>query len=276
MQYISCYISGGLGNQLFEIFTTLSYSIDNNKTPHFKYLDVSPSCTYRPTYWNTVFKNILNYTNQNNNININYTNYNEVTSFKYTIIPYINGNVYLNGHFQSYKYFHHNKEHILNMLNFNEIKKNIYEKYKSLISTNTICIHFRYGDYKIYNKNYILPIDYYKNSIEFILNNNKNINKCICFYESNNTDNDIISTIINQLNIVYSNITFIKVDSSISDWEQMILMSLYKYIIIANSTFSWWSGYLNNEYNKTVICPYIWNGNHTDDLLLSEWHKIYW
>jgi len=50
------------------------------------------------------------------------------------------------------------------------------------------------------------------------------------------------------------------IDNQIEDWKQMLIMSLIKNNIIANSTFSWWSAYLNINNNNTVIYPSIWFG----------------
>ena len=51
---ITCNLMGGLGNQLFQIFTTISYSIKAGV--QFKFLNDETlgggSCTQRPTYWN--------------------------------------------------------------------------------------------------------------------------------------------------------------------------------------------------------------------------------
>ena len=48
---ITCFLKGGLGNQLFQIFAIIAYGLDN-KFP-FKFLksDTAPSITPRHTYW---------------------------------------------------------------------------------------------------------------------------------------------------------------------------------------------------------------------------------
>ena len=54
---ITCNLMGGLGNQIFQIFATISYSI-KSKNP-FKFLNVDVlgggHITQRNTYWETFF-----------------------------------------------------------------------------------------------------------------------------------------------------------------------------------------------------------------------------
>ena len=57
----------------------------------------------------------------------------------------------------------------------------------------------------------------------------------------------------------------------------MQLMSLCDVNIIANSSFSWWSAWLNNNSDKTIFAPKNWFSDAsiiTDDLLPKSWNKI--
>ena len=48
---ITCSLMGGLGNQLFQIFATISYA--NKSGNQFLFLNTkfTPGCTQRHTYW---------------------------------------------------------------------------------------------------------------------------------------------------------------------------------------------------------------------------------
>jgi hypothetical protein len=55
-------------------------------------------------------------------------------------------------------------------------------------------------------------------------------------------------------------------------------MSLCKNNIIANSTFSWWGAWLNQNLNKKVIAPSTWFGSKmtftSKDIIPKEWTII--
>jgi hypothetical protein len=64
----------------------------------------------------------------------------------------------------------------------------------------------------------------------------------------------------------------------LEDWEQMLLMSLCNHNIIANSTFSWWGAYLNDNPGKIVCYPEHWFmpevKKDVTDLFEEDWIKI--
>ena len=62
------------------------------------------------------------------------------------------------------------------------------------------------------------------------------------------------------------------------DIEDLWLMSLCQNNIIANSSFSWWGAWLNNNKDKKVIAPKNWFGLktrlNTSDLVPKNWIRI--
>lgn len=74
--------------------------------------------------------------------------------------------------------------------------------------------------------------------------------------------------------------TFLEAPCGLEDWEEMLLMNCCKDNIIANSSFSWWGAYLNDNINKIVCYPSVWFGpaaGHMDtkDLCPDSWNKIW-
>ncbi len=271
---------GGLGNQLFQIFCGISYScenkipfkINNNKPDKVSPLD---NISLRPTYWDNLLNNLSKFT-YNNSMNLPI--YREVRFFKYTKIPYINKDFKLFGYYQSYKYFENEYEKIIRLIGLGERKLIIKEKYINYFSNKTpISLHFRIGDYvKNLTMHPVLPIKYYIKSIEFLKNKIsefENSNYILIFGELK--DKEKIEQHIERINIEFPNLEFLICDYNIEDYEQMLLMSLCQHNIIANSSFSWWGAYFNN--NEKIVCyPSVWNGstNETQDLFPINWNKI--
>jgi hypothetical protein len=273
---------GGLGNQLFQIFTTISYGLDNERSIIFPYTEFLTTGVKRPTYWNNFLYSLIPFTNLNKNFHNNtlmkFPKYKE-PFFHYTNIPnYQETEIMLYGYFQSYKYFQHNIKHIFTLLEIHAKQQNIIRDYNTLFHTarTIVSMHFRIGDYKqIQNCHPLLPYEYYENSINYIYNKHKYI-KILYFCEKQ--DNNSVTNFINKLQNKFTSIEFIKVDDNIPDWEQMLIMSCCSHNIIANSSFSWWGSFFNQNKDQIVCYPYNWFGpalqHNICDLIPNNWNKI--
>ena len=275
-------LMGGLGNQLFQIFCGLAYSFENKipfKINNNKPDKVSPldNISKRPTYWDNFLINLSKFT-YNNNINLPV--YREKTFFKYDKIPVIAQDFKLFGYYQSYKYFETQYKNIIKLIGLEERKTQIFEKNKALFIGNKkpISLHFRIGDYvKNETLHPILNINYYIKSISFFkdkINNIERNNYILIFGEFK--DKEKIEQNIQKINVEFPNLEILICDYNIIDYEQMLLMSLCQHNIIANSSFSWWAAYFNNNSEKIVCYPNVWNGStkDTQDLFPINWNKI--
>jgi len=272
---------GGLGNQLFQIFTTISCAI--NTRQKFMFFDTETlgggQTIVRSTYWKNFLSKLKIFTTKSlpQMMIIKEPNFSYNPLYLFT---HQGKDICLYGYFQSYKYFVNNFEFICKLIGIEEIKKNIIEQ--TNISqdylNNTISLHFRIGDYKkIQNYHPIMTFDYYKNALSLINNRTNQIKDVLYFCEEQDLLD--VSEIINNLKIEFPDYTFIKASNTLSDWEQMTLMSCCKHNIIANSSFSWWGAHFNTNPDKIVCYPSVWfgevAGHDTRDLCPDEWNKIH-
>jgi hypothetical protein len=279
---ISAKLCGGLGNQLFQIFTVISYAIENSKPffflNNYQLGNGSNGSTIRYTYWNTFLSALHPFLRNINEIpQLTYITEND---FKYQVLP-INStstNTLLVGYFQSPKYFNNYKETIYKLLKV-DLKKSIVKNKTSIDFNETtyISLHFRFGDYKKYPNIYTLLTEtYYINALNNILKDGLKEYNVLYFCENDSVNE--VNEIINSLKPDFPQINFIRADPQLEDWEQMLLMSLCQHNIIANSTFSWWGAYLNTNPEKIVCYPDQWFSpqakKDTSDLFLDDWKNI--
>lgn len=150
MNKVSIKLQGGLCNYLFQIAAAYSYAEKTKKECVFSIGDVTTVHKHISTYRDNILKNVDFVDNANFN---GFKLYNE-PCFSYIEIPKIDGDVYLQGYFQSEKYF---KEYENEIRNIFQIPINICENISEfalskfnvdIIKDDTCSIHVRRGDYQ--------------------------------------------------------------------------------------------------------------------------------
>lgn len=109
----------------------------------------------------------------------------------------------------------------------------------------------------------ICTIDYYKEAVGYV---KKAVSNAMFYVFTD--DYDWVS---NNLNFFSYKIIDWNNGSSYLD---MYLMSRCKHNIIANSTFSWWGAFLNQNPDKIVVCPKKWYNDKYSSLSLDEWIRL--
>lgn len=257
---VSCKLKGGLGNQLFQISTTYTLARQNNDVDRYNFFDSELYFQGKRSneYLNSIYKKIKNKIYDSN---FKFENFYNESKHSYDPINYKH-NLLLNGYFQSEKYFKQFNNEIIDLFDLDD-KKSECIQFLSKFEKPLTSIHIRRGDYlefkNIYN---ILDIDYYNEAIDFFPDNHF----LVFYYEMD----DWL-----QKNFNATNFTKVSFKDEVLD---LTCMSLCDNNIMSNSTFSWWSSYLNNNKNKTVIAPKIWfdpsSGIDDRDIIPNYWIKI--
>lgn len=188
-----------------------------------------------------------------------------------TEFPERSGDLYLEGYFQSYRYFEKVEDSIRKDFTFkNKLSKDALDWQTLATKYTAISVHVRRGDYAtdpVENKKFgLLPISYYQKA----------------FKRLDSVKNPAVFVFSDDITWVKSNLKFPTKTFFVSSFggsqeEDLRLMASCKHNIIANSTFSWWGAWLNNSPKKIVIAPKLWrqDGYNTIELLLPPtWIKL--
>lgn len=255
---VTANLLGGLGNYMFQITTAYSLALDNKDELIFNINDCLRVHEPISSYKENILRNV-NFTEGPLPIKNNYTE----PFFHYQKIPY-KKDIKINGYYQSEKYFINNREKILDFYSIDKDSLYLIEKkYGEILKKETCSIHIRRGDYLgLPNHHPTCNMGYYNKAMKI-------------FPEE--TTYLVFSDDVEWCKEIFTGDNFIIIEDN-EDYIDLWLMSLCDNNIIANSSFSWWGAWLNNNKDKRVIVPKRWFGpaiNHnTKDLIPNEWEII--
>lgn len=188
-------------------------------------------------------------------------------------ILYVQDNTYLQGHWVSEKYFKDIENIIRKEFTFKDKPDATNKKMINKINNcNSVSIHIRRGDYifdKKTNKRFgVCDIRYYFKAVYLIAKEIKDPHFFIF------SDDPLWAK--QNLHLKFPCV-YVDHNTGKKAYEDMRLMSYCQHNIIANSSFSWWGAWLNQNRNKIVIAPKKWfrdKSINTKDLIPQSWVKI--
>lgn len=266
---LTVYLKGGLGNQLFQIAALVNLAMENRDI-YFIDLNLWPpkggaaSAVWQAgdpkTYRNNVYRNLpLGNVKQ---LNFKPRNIYREPHQAYKKIPY-STDLLLEGYFASEKYF----KGIENIMKELFAPPDEYVKKFNLKNRNDgkeiVSVHIRRGSHLMNPDHHgSCSIDYYKEAMSK--------------FDKENTRFIVFSDDLEWCQENFENVEF---STGQEDYEDFYDMMLCDHNIIANSTFSWWSAWLNKNKDKKVFSPKVWFGpanSHltVDDLLPKEWKLL--
>lgn len=281
-------LKGGLGNQMFQYALGRKMSLINNDVLK---LDVSEfdralsvGNIYRPFSLGrfNIIKDIaapeeiraLEYPYGSISIMINWFKRKILrqthTVFEPEILE-LSGNVFLDGYWQSPKYFEDIRDDLLKEFSLTEpLRGYAIEIAEQMNNCKSVSVHIRRGDYvknpRVLKEFGICRAGYYKKAVSLLLKEHKNITFFVF--------SDDIEWVKNNLDLPKT-VVYVS-HSDLDDATELYLMSLCKHNIIANSSFSWWSAWLNQNPKKLVIAPTPWFDTVKYDpaLIPESWIQI--
>ena len=285
-------LQGGLGNQLFQYAVALALADFHQTTVgldlrFLKNQDAGQKHTLRHfaldlfsipyehlTFWDEVALALRPFPFQNTvqkmlgSLN-KWTIYDEATLlYNHDIRQETSKNSYLTGYFQSEYYFNTIESKLRKVLQFEFLIQN--ELSDKIGQTSSVSVHIRRGDYAT-NANLglfhgLCSLQYYLKASRFIGSQQSDLHFFVF-------SDDIIWAKQN-LRLPFPTHFIGGTDS-----EDLQLMSLCKYNIIANSSFSWWAAWLNNNPAKIVVAPERWFADkkaegESSTIVPETWIKI--
>lgn len=183
----------------------------------------------------------------------------------------INSPTYIDGYFQTEMYFADIKEEILNDFKLNTPLDNKNKTFLNKIKTsNSISLHIRRGDYlKHPDKLGNCSFEYYKKAVDFIIQKTQSENPVLFIFS------DDIKWAKKHATFEQKTI-YVDINNPKKGCFDLELMKHCKHNIIANSSFSWWGAWLNQNPEKLVIAPNPWfkEFNKDFDIIPKTWHRI--
>lgn len=178
-------------------------------------------------------------------------------------------NVYLDGYWQTNKYFERYKDKILETFKFPDVTDEINKNYLRIIhkSDCSVSMHIRLGDYLELSEKYggICTTEYYKKAVLYF--KMKYVNPTFIIFSN---DPESAKQLFNDNSFI-----FIESNDEKMAWIDMFLMTQCNHNIIANSSFSWWGAWLNQHKNKEVVAPQKWENNALmSDVCPLEWIRL--
>jgi len=258
LPYVTCDIKGGLGNQIFEIATTLAYAWDYGA--HAVFPDLNPDNSNVRSPHRTFFFRL------DTSIPARpfSATYQEMSWHSSEIIPFREDQKLI-GYFQSWRRFDHYRDKLLELLAPSEsVLSNLKQKYGELLShPNSVGIHVRTFARWLHEEKMhsFVGLEYYQRAMDRFPPDTL----FVIFSDRINWSKKHFSKLEKSCVFIESN----------DEIEDFFLMSMMKHQIIPNSTFSWWAAYINRNPDKIVIAPEQWAPfAPSNEFYLPDWQLV--
>lgn len=165
---------------------------------------------------------------------------------------------YFLGHWMNASYYEEYRSEIVSL--FNPVDNSFYNlpivKEITHSDYDSVSLHIRRGDYLTCGFMEPADLEYYHHAINLIKERVKNP-----FFYIFTDDPEWVRTSFDLL----APYTLVTGNNGTDSYKDILLMSLCKHNIIANSSFSWWGAWLNENASKIILAPKKWYASKDSD-----------
>lgn len=177
---------------------------------------------------------------------------------------------FLQGYWQNDKYFNEFREDLLDIFT---LKRDIGPQNRAILqmiqSSNSVCIHYR--SYKEIDKKIhaagraCLPLAYYSKAINHI----EEAHADLTYFIFGDVDSPALNALLSGKKVINVDINRRKG----AEMFDLFLMSQCRHAVLANSSFSWWAGWLSSSSNIYYPCR---NGLYHYPAAPDSWYLLDW
>ena len=278
-------LAGGLGNQLFQYFFGCDialelkedvqfkidhrYSIEDSILSLFGEKKIVTDPIIPNFYWN-LYNRIDHFSNIKISSILRYSNYYNSDLIGYDPkVHLMRDNSFFSGYFQTYRHLEniHQTSAISKLNSYTGSSE--YAKMREVLEREKpIIVHIRRGDYRKFSKSIgLLSGDYYANAIKLAIDL-VGEQRIYCMSDEDEFSIKFLDS------LGFPNIKAISLPAGLAVHETLLLGTTASVNVMANSTFAWWSGYLNKTSIK--IAPKKWFKaiKDPDELIPDDWHRV--
>jgi len=179
-------------------------------------------------------------------------------------------NIYLDGYWQSYRYFDDVHDLVVRELTLPYEPNDGNAGWLDRIRTsNSVCVHVRRGDYLMsdhFSQHGVCSANYYGRAMRLMTERTVTPH---FFVFSDDLD-------WSRRHISGDNVAFVDANSAETAHDELKLMASCRHHIIANSSLSWWGAWLARHENQIVAAPDPWFSarKRTPDLFPPSWISL--
>lgn len=177
---------------------------------------------------------------------------------------------YLHGYWQSERYFVHVADTLRADFTFPAFSSQANAEMAARIAAGpSVSMHVRRGDYLTLSAHVLCDQAYYEAALERVVQGLESDPTVYVFSDDPEWAKANLPLPLPKVVVDFNDAD--------TDYEDMRLMSLCQHNIIANSSFSWWSAWLNANPDKRIAGPARWFGDpqlSNPDILPDSWWTI--